>query len=84
MVYFLTANSPSLTITRATMPSISETVTMETKPLDQSHDPEVKRRTQLPSPRVDVGDFSLWTILRKNIGKIPWEPQFNPSVNSDS
>ena len=29
----------------------------------------VLRRTQLPSAMVDVGDFSLWSLLRKNIGK---------------
>ena len=29
----------------------------------------VKRRTKLPCPVVDIGDFSLWSFLRKNIGQ---------------
>ncbi|XP_064646060.1 oxysterol-binding protein-related protein 6-like isoform X3 [Lineus longissimus] len=27
------------------------------------------RRAQLPAPKPDIGDFSLWSLLRKNIGK---------------
>ena len=27
------------------------------------------RRSRLPAPRPDTGDFSLWGLLRKNIGK---------------
>ena len=26
-------------------------------------------RTRLPAPTVDTGDLSLWSLLRKNIGK---------------
>ena len=27
------------------------------------------RRSRLPAPRPETGDFSLWGLLRKNIGK---------------
>ena len=47
------------------LPSISE-VKM---PPDQPSELGVKRRTKLPYPVVDVGDFSLWSFLRKNIGQ---------------
>ena len=39
------------------------------KSADRRHDAGLQRRTSLPSPMVDVGDFSLWSILRKNIGE---------------
>ena len=29
-----------------------------------------QRRTKLPCPTPDMADFSLWTILRKNIGTV--------------
>ena len=31
--------------------------------------PVTGHRTRLPAPTVDTGDLSLWSLLRKNIGK---------------
>ncbi|XP_064389026.1 oxysterol-binding protein-related protein 3-like isoform X2 [Halichondria panicea] len=36
---------------------------------DLSRDRGIQRRSQLPCPKKDDGDLSLWGILRKNIGK---------------
>ena len=37
---------------------------------DVKEEVEVRqRRTKLPCQMQDMGDFSLWSILRKNIGK---------------
>ena len=47
------------------LPSISEVKV----PPDHPSELGVKRRTKLPYPVVDVGDFSLWSFLRKNIGQ---------------
>ena len=47
------------------LPSINEVKV----PPDHPSELGVKRRTKLPYPVVDVGDFSLWSFLRKNIGQ---------------
>ena len=37
--------------------------------VEQKGEGGMQRRSILPSTMADVGDFSLWSILRKNIGE---------------
>ena len=50
--------------------SYSSSHEMSPDPVSHDQRMSVVRRKILPAPISDLADFSLWSLLRKNIGKI--------------